>query len=329
LAAVLPSLWGGSLGLLVVGLGMAVVLRSQIAAVGRGLNSVLDHKAQWLASVIREVVASHRVEIADQTNMLKAHLDGTVARHETTLRDLQEQTAEKLGQLNLRLGNAREEFSSLIRDYARELSGERLEPELDRTTSRQLVQGLQQLRESLSAELERLRQGLDARPQGPNQREAAFWRLFWPPLFQNGPLAPWRERITERGLQNDPAAMALVLALGRYASASRDAGDLRQTAEALHAVSLGAYGFWRHNGTKVLEASQEWKSAFQSALDASHTPLDIILVLEGERFDMNCMLATNQDPANRILVREVLSWIIRDKSSPTPKVLCHGRVITG
>jgi hypothetical protein len=92
---------------------------------------------------------------------------------------------------------------------------------------------------------------------------------------------------------------------------------------------LGAYQFWKKGDGKVLDASQEWKTAFQSALDAANTPLDIMLVLEGERFDMNTMLAADNGSASRIVVRDVLSWIVRDKSNQPAKVLCHGRVTTG
>jgi chromosome segregation ATPase len=374
---VLPSFWGSSLALLVVGLGMVFYLRSHTFGVGRGLNDVLERKSEWLASLIRDHLPSHRAQMTEHIKTLKGNLDGTVAKHEKHLRDLQDKTTEKLDQLNLRIGTAQKEIDSTMQIYARKLTGERLEAELNRATELwkerfnhtliqerdlgesclkelrdradgafrkllsqeqnkaqvaigELADRLQrQVQESLRAGLEPLRPGPEARSQSVTQRDEAFSNLFWPPFFQTGPLAPWRERIIERGIQRDSAAIALVLALGRYNTASRNSGELRQVAEAIHAVSLNAYQFWRHNGTKVLEASEEWKSAFQSALDESHTPLDIILVLEGERFDENCMLAANSGSANRIIVRDVFSWIVRDKSGPTPRVLCHGRVTTG
>lgn len=215
------------------------------------------------------------------------------------------------------------ELDSARRTWTQHLEQERqvLSTDLERFVRRQadaLKQRFQEMNQSLGADLERLK-----------QRDEAFSNLLWPALFRHGALKSWRENIIQGAIRHDHVAIDLMLALGRYNNVGRNGADLRKMAEALHAVSLGAYQFWKKDDTKVLDASQEWKSAFQSALDAANTPLDIMLVLEGERFDMNTMLAADNGSASRIVVREVLSWIVRDKSSQPAKVLCHGRVTTG
>lgn len=215
------------------------------------------------------------------------------------------------------------ELDSAHKTWAQHLEQERqvLSTDLERFVRRQtdvLKQRFQEMDHNLGVELERLK-----------QRDEAFGNLLWPSLFRHGLLKGWRENIIQGAIRQDPVAVDLMLALGRYNNVGRNGADLRKMAEALHAVSLGAYQFWKKGDAKVLDASQEWKAAFQSALDAANTPLDIMLVLEGERFDMNTMLAADNGSASRIVVREVLSWIVRDKSNQPAKVLCHGRVTTG
>lgn len=215
------------------------------------------------------------------------------------------------------------ELDSARKTWTQHLEQERqvLSTDLERFVRRQtdvLKQRFQEMDHNLGVELERLK-----------QRDEAFGNLLWPALFRHGLLKEWRESIVQGAIRQDPVAVELMLALGRYNNVGRNGADLRKMAEALHTVSLGAYQFWKKGETKVLDASQEWKTAFQTALDAANTPLDIMLVLEGERFDMNTMLAADNGSASRIVVREVLSWIVRDKSSQPAKVLCHGRVTTG
>jgi hypothetical protein len=215
------------------------------------------------------------------------------------------------------------ELDSARRTWAQHLEQERqvLATDLERFVRRQtdvLKQRFEEMDHNLGVELERLK-----------QRDEAFGNLLWPALFRHGLLKDWRDNIIQGAIRHDPVAVELMLALGRYNNVGRNGADLRKMAEALHAVSLGAYQFWKKGDGKVLDASQEWKTAFQSALDAANTPLDIMLVLEGERFDMNTMLAADNGSASRIVVRDVLSWIVRDKSNQPAKVLCHGRVTTG
>jgi len=153
--------------------------------------------------------------------------------------------------------------------------------------------------------------------------------LAWPPFFREEPLANWRQRIEARLAQGDADAFDLFLAVGRFASAAREEPrDLRKVAETLHGVSAMAYRFWKATGANVLEAAPEWRSAFQNFLAAAGVPVDIILALEGDRFDMNSMLSVDSESASRIYVKEALSWIVRDKSGQTPKVLFHARVVT-
>ena len=153
--------------------------------------------------------------------------------------------------------------------------------------------------------------------------------LVWPAFFQGGAaLAGWRKRIEEKLLQQDPCAFELFLALGRFSNAVRDAGDLRKVGEALNAVGTDAYRFWKSIGTPSLEAALEWRTGFKGFLEASGIPIDIILALEGDRFDPNTMLSVDTGSATRMYVKEALSWIVLDKSGDSHIVRHHARVIT-
>jgi hypothetical protein len=160
-------------------------------------------------------------------------------------------------------------------------------------------------------------------------RDDAMTALVWPPFFlDGGALAGWKKKIEDRLAQHDPVAFDLFLALGRFSSAAREAGDRRRLAEALHGVGVEAHRFWKSMGVAELDAALDWRSGFQAHLDASNIPLDIILALERDRFDTNTMLAVDAGTVTRMYVKEALSWTVRDKSSETPIVLCHARVIT-
>lgn len=138
----------------------------------------------------------------------------------------------------------------------------------------------------------------------------------------------WKKKIEDRMAQHDPAALGLFLALGAFNKISRDPLDLRKLAEALNGVGVEAYRFWKSESEVELDAALEWRSAFQGYLDGAQIPMDIITVFERTDFNTDTMLAVDSGRSTRMYVKEVLSWIVRDKSGEAPKVLYHARVTT-
>ena len=455
------AILASGVALLLTGAASTFFICSRSAALAHLVNDNLDRDVQWFASNVQCVskavsdnMEMQRTETAEHLNSLKAHCEAAIGRYEGTLRGLHEQAVEKLCDLNIKVGGVGEEISTALRLYAGELTGNRLEAELDaatvlwkrnfdQTLAQEQTRGmgcLQQLREQADGELRKafnhqnqqaemitrecvehlrgqfrqtlhaeidsarslwarqieeerqgftrqlggfiqqqadtLRQSVETTAQSTQkllehqllrfkgqadqtlqgiqrdlltsheqlqaihqslgaeferlkERDEAFSDLFWPGCFKHGPLSSWRQQIQAGAIRREPAAVKLLLALGRFNSAGANGSDLRKLAQALHEVSQEAYQFWKITGAKVLDASQEWKAAFQTALDTSKTPLEIMLVLEGERFDMNSMLVADGGSASRIVVRDVLSWIVRDKSGPVTKVVCHGWVTAG
>ena len=64
-------------------------------------------------------------------------------------------------------------------------------------------------------------------------------------------------------------------------------------------------------------------------LAAQNLPLEIVLALEGEPFDLDSMvtLDAGMGSGNRIQVKEPLSWIVKEKAEPEARVLVRARVI--
>ncbi|MEK7674870.1 MAG: hypothetical protein AAB676_03415 [Verrucomicrobiota bacterium] len=216
-------------------------------------------------------------------------------------------------------------------DAAAKKAGEVWNSQLDELAAK-TTRVWQQLEQRLSETQSRLEEVNLKLVMAYNQvkaRDEALAALAWPPIFREEPLAGWRSRIEERLAQQDRRAFGLFLALGVFTNAARaEERDLRTVAATLHSVGTEAYLFWKAVGAKPLEAAQEWRAGFQNFLDATGLPMDIILALEGDRFDVNTMLSVESGSANRIYVKEALSWIVRDKSGQTPRVLCHARVVT-
>jgi rubrerythrin len=161
------------------------------------------------------------------------------------------------------------------------------------------------------------------------QREESISALVWPDFYQTEPISPWRKRIENKLADRDPLAFALFLVVGRFNEAANSTErDIRKIAGALADVSTEAYRFWKSLECNQLEVAEQWRSAFQSFLDRRGIPLDIVPALEGERFDMNTMLCTEANGANRMYVKEPFSWVVRDRTGQTPRVLHHARVTT-
>jgi outer membrane murein-binding lipoprotein Lpp len=174
------------------------------------------------------------------------------------------------------------------------------------------------LNEKITASYERLK-----------LRDDTIAALIWPAFFQEGdPMLKWKKKIEDRMAQHDPAALGLFLALGAFNKISRDPLDLRKLAEALNGVGVEAYRFWKSESEVELDAALEWRSAFQGYLDGAQIPMDIITVFERTDFNTDTMLAVDSGRSTRMYVKEVLSWIVRDKSGEAPKVLYHARVTT-
>jgi hypothetical protein len=189
--------------------------------------------------------------------------------------------------------------------------------------------GIEQRLEAAQAGINRLNSEIGDSFERLKLRDEVMTTLVWPACFhEGGALAGWKKQIEDRLAQHDAGAFDLFLALGRFNNAIREPGDARKVAEVVHGVGVEAYRFWKAQGGAELNAALEWRTAFQGSLDAANIPIDIILALERERFDTNTMLSVEAGSAGRMYVKEALSWIVRDKSSDPPKVLCHARVIT-
>lgn len=158
--------------------------------------------------------------------------------------------------------------------------------------------------------------------------EQSVEALIWPAFFSEAPLLAWREKIEAGLARRDSAAFELYLAVGIFNSALKSPEETRRVADALHGVGVQAYRFWKALGCAELEAAQEWKEAFNEHLRRMGVKLEAVLVLENQNFSLNTMVATNPDNANRITVKEVLSWIVQDIARETPRILGHARVIT-
>jgi hypothetical protein len=152
--------------------------------------------------------------------------------------------------------------------------------------------------------------------------------LVWPEFFRHGDLSAWRQKIEAGLAKEDATAFDLYLALGRFNNALRNRNELRRIGEALHAVSLEAYRFWKSLDLPSLDPAQQWKAAFNTHLGELGVPLEAVLVLENQNFNLSTMVALDSDSTNRITVKETLSWIVQDISRETPRVLAHARVIT-
>jgi hypothetical protein len=269
--------------------------------------------------------------VKDSHKLWQSRLDGEIAAiKQTWLRQLDEHQKQWQSSLNVFV-EAQPEFWQKRLDQAAEKARMAWNSQLEALAAKNasLWHVIEKGLADAQSRLTRLNEEIGGAFQRLKVRDDAMNALVWPPFFQEGGgLAGWKQKIEDRLAQHDPGAFDLFLALGRFNNAARDAGDTRRLAEVLHGVGVEAYRFWKSLGTAQLDAALEWRSGFQGYLDASSIPVDIILALERDRFDTNTMLSVDGGTASRMYVKEALSWVVRDKSSDPPKVLCHARVIT-
>jgi hypothetical protein len=164
--------------------------------------------------------------------------------------------------------------------------------------------------------------------------EAAQEQFLWPtPFLTDGKLAPWKLRVTTRLAQRDAVARELFGLLVEMAR-SLDQKELDRDALAatLDRLSECAHRFWKGeaaaDGEFVTDASRSWSEEFNRILGDRDTGLQIRIIHPRERFDMVAMLAISSRSGNNLVVHEVLSWSIWQRSGEDRKLLYSGRVIT-
>jgi hypothetical protein len=284
-----------------------------------------------LGAEFQKIKDSWDTMLKESQGQWQKELEGEIAAIKRTwLRQLEEHQREWQSRLNVFIESQPEIWQERL-DEAAQKAGAAWNSQLDEleAKNKSLWEAIEKGLADAESRLSRLNEEIGDSFQRLKLRDDAMTTLAWPPFFQEGgALAGWKKRIEDRLAQEDPCAFDLFLALGRFNNAAREAGDRRKLAEVLHGVSVEAYRFWKSLGLAELDAALEWRSAFQGYLDASGVPMDIILALERDRFDTNTMLSVDAGSASRMYVKEALSWIVRDKSSDPPKVLCHARVIT-
>jgi hypothetical protein len=269
--------------------------------------------------------------VKDSQKLWQSQLDGEIAAiKQTWLRQLDEHQKQWQSSLNVFM-ETQPEFWQKRLDQAAAKASAAWNSQLEALEAKNagLWHAIEQALAEAQSRLARLNEEIGGAFQRLKVRDDAMTALVWPPFFQEGGgLAVWKQKIEDRLAQHDPGAFDLFLALGRFNNTAREAGDTRRLDEVLHGVGVEAYRFWKSLGAAQLDAALEWRSGFQGYLDTSGIPIDIILALERDRFDTNTMLSVDVGSASRMYVKEALSWVVRDKSSDPPKVLCHARVIT-
>ncbi len=177
------------------------------------------------------------------------------------------------------------------------------------------------------AELENRLTFIDARLREASAQHDIMTRLIWPPLFLDGPLSVWRTRIEDRLADAESGACELWLALARFNLALRRPEHLRPLAQAVDELGSSAYRFWKCAKEPVLDAALAWREALNELLATEHTPLEIVLALEGEPFDLDSMTTDDGGLGSRMTVKEPLSWIVKENVEPRARVLVPARVI--
>ena len=138
----------------------------------------------------------------------------------------------------------------------------------------------------------------------------------------------WRQEIETNIAAGDSAALDVLLAVGRFNSMVRKQGPRRKVAETLYCIGEEACLYCDRSIGAGSQFAYEWRAAFQDFLDSSGIKLEIVLALERTPFDMDWMVADDPQSTGRSYVTKPLSWAIRDKTTPVPRVLHHARVTT-
>jgi hypothetical protein len=310
------------------------------------LGQLQEQAAQDFNRLFDGVRTSWQSELGQEFQKFKSEWDSTVQENQKVWRERLDAEIDAIKQLWLKaLEDHQKRWQSRLDDFMDEqptLWQQRLESTAQKANASWTAQieqfsaktesakhTIEEVFADASTRLTQLNRQLGKEFEQLKGRDESLSALVWPAFFRDGgALAGWRKRIEDRLVKQDPCAFELFLALGRFSNAVRDSGDPRRVGEALNAVGMDAYPFWKSIGTPALDAALEWRTGFKGFLDASGIPIDIILALERDRFDPNTMLSVDTGSATRMFVKEALSWIVLDKSGESPIVRHHARVIT-
>ena len=166
--------------------------------------------------------------------------------------------------------------------------------------------------------------------------ESPVERAFWPePFLDNGKLAASRSRVLERVGAGDPAALALIVALGQLKlalTAVRTSQD--SIVAALDNLGAVAYAFWKTepeiSSELIFDTAQSWGTELNTLLAASKTPvpLSVRIIMPKSGYDQATMLSERSLTGATSKVNEPMSWIVIGKSGDRQNVLVPGKVIT-
>ena len=140
----------------------------------------------------------------------------------------------------------------------------------------------------------------------------------------------WRGEIEAHAAAGDASALDVLLAVGQFQSALRRQASRRKIADALFNLGEAACAYVQAEsvGPGAADLPFEWRAALQAILDDAKIPLEVVLAMERDRFDMDLMVADEARSSGRNFVHTPLSWAVRDTSTPAARVLHHARVIT-
>ena len=151
-----------------------------------------------------------------------------------------------------------------------------------------------------------------------------------PPLFHKGGLLFGTAGLLEQQVKRGSAtAIELHKLLSDWVTIlSSSEPSIPAVGKLVHDISRSAYQYWRSINVDETTWSVEWCDAFNRFLRDSELPLSVQFIMPKSPVDYHRMQIVSSIEDRRMLVKEVLSWIVWDNSGHDPKMMHSGMVIT-